>query len=261
MNKKSIGEIDIIELVFDQKNKEYGAYALRKAYQFFLSIGLWSAIFLFCILTALPSILKLLISKDPPIIYQQKIVQITNLPDPPSIKAVKENSIRTEGKKVESLKVVKSESDESISSTLNIFDQIADTTELDNIYQESSLNVTIKYPFGWSFIDQNIGKKLDGVTFWSTTTEYNPPPLVHLEVRDKDLFNQNKYKKSIILDDAVVFFNDPEVVSDYYSQTFYFRTETEADFSLKLTMKGERAFKSFIPTFYGMLKSFKFAES
>ena len=49
--------------------------------------------------------------------------------------------------------------------TLSFTDIIADTTNLDQIYNEPTLNVSIKYPRGWTFIDQNKNKKLDGITF------------------------------------------------------------------------------------------------
>jgi len=75
------------------------------------------------------------------------------------------------------------------------------------------------------------------------------------------LFNQSRYEHNLQLRDAVLYFNDPENLANYFSQTFYFRTETSEDFSLKLTIKGEQAFKSYAPTFYGMLKSFRFGAS
>jgi len=142
---------------------------------------------------------------------------------------------------------------------VNFLDQNADTTSLQQIYSEPSLNVSIKYPDGWTFVDQNVDKKLDGVTFWAGSSTFNPPPYVHLEVCDRNLFNESRYKHNISLRDAVVYFNDPENLADYYSQTFYFRTESNEDFRLKLTIKGEQAFRSYCPTFYGMLKSFRFS--
>ncbi|HMN25451.1 MAG TPA: hypothetical protein PKE38_13175 [Ignavibacteriaceae bacterium] len=39
--------------------------------------------------------------------------------------------------------------------SLSISDIIADTTNLDQVYSEPTLNVSIKYPKGWTFIDQN----------------------------------------------------------------------------------------------------------
>lgn len=153
----------------------------------------------------------------------------------------------------------KQPNDYSIST--GFFDNNADTTTLQQIYNESSLNVFIKYPLGWTFIDQNVDDKLDGVTFWANNLNINPPPYVHLEVCEKELFNPQKYKHNLKLHDAVVYFNNPENLANYYSQSFYFRTETSEDFNLKLTIKGEDAFKSFQPTFYGMLKSFRFGRT
>lgn len=261
MKEQSIYKIDLDELIFAQKNKEYGSYKLRKAYNQRLSIGMWSAIVLFIFLTSLPFIYKMFAPRGKLIILQQKVVQITTLPNPPSIAEMKENRLKNETKNIGSLKVTESGPDEQANATLNFLDQNADTTSLEQMYHESTLNVSIKYPIGWTFIDQNVDKKLDGVTFWSNTTDYNPPPYIHLEVRDRSLFNESKYKHSLTIDDAVIYFNDPEKLADYFSQTFYFRTESGEDFSLKLTIKGEGAFKSFIPTFYGMLKSFKFGSS
>jgi hypothetical protein len=144
---------------------------------------------------------------------------------------------------------------------LNFIDRNADTTSLEQVYSESTLNVSMKYPSGWTFIDQNVNNKLDGVTFWANISAYNPPPYVHLQVCDKALFNPNRYKHNLPLRDATLFFNDPENLANYVSQTFYFRTENSEDFSLKLTIKGEEAFKTYAPTFYGMLKSFRFGGS
>jgi hypothetical protein len=142
--------------------------------------------------------------------------------------------------------------------SLNFLDKNADTTSLEQVYSEKTLNVSIKYPVGWTFLDQNVDKKLDGVTFWASASNINPPPYVHLEVRDKNLFNESRFKHNLSLRDAVMYFNDPENLANYVTQTFYFKTQTAQDFSLKLTIKGEEAFKSFAPTFYGMLKSFRF---
>ncbi len=60
----------------------------------------------------------------------------------------------------------------SAATAINFLDQNADTTSLQQIYSESTLNVTIKYPVGWTFIDQNLDKKLDGVTFWSNVLQF-----------------------------------------------------------------------------------------
>lgn len=261
MEEESIYKVDLDELIFAEKNKAYGAYKLRKSYKKYLSIGMWTAIIFFILLTTVPLIYKALVPRSELIAYKQKVVQITNLPEPPSIGEKKDNTLKPEKKIVESLKVTDSVPDAQTKEAIDFFNQNADTTSLEQVYSESTLNVSIKYPIGWIFIDQNVDKRLDGVTFWSSTSDYDPPPVIHLEVRDRSLFNESKYKHKLTIDEAVIYFNDPEKLANYFSQTFYFRTESGEDFSLKLTIKGEEAFKSFVPTFYGMLKSFKFGSS
>ena len=135
-----------------------------------------------------------------------------------------------------------------------------DTTNLDQVYNEPTLNVSIKYPTGWTYIDQDVNKKLDGVTFWSAIGNYSPPPYINLEVRDKDLFDANRYKFNSKTWGYTIFYNDPEELESQVSQIFYIRTNSGEDFSLKLIMSGRDEFKSFQPVFFGMLKSFKFGK-
>ncbi len=137
----------------------------------------------------------------------------------------------------------------------------ADTSSLDQIYKESTLDVTIKYPAGWTYVDQDLKDRLDGVTFWSNLGNYSPPPYVHLEVKDKDLFSANRYKYKSKMNGFTIYYNDPEKLEGQFTQTFYIRTNTEEDFSLELIMNGEDAFKSFQPVFFGMIRSFKFGRS
>jgi hypothetical protein len=144
---------------------------------------------------------------------------------------------------------------------MNFTDHNADTTSLNQVYQEGTLNVRIKYPRGWTYIDQNVKNKLDGVTFWSADNRYNPPPYVHLEVKEKYLFNPRRYKYELRLRDAVAHYNDPKEMSGQVSQEFYIRTENDEDFSIKLIMEGENNFKQFQPEFFSMIKTFRFGKS
>ncbi len=154
-------------------------------------------------------------------------------------------------------KLIKSSNDEFYSfSNVN-----ADTTGLDQVYHESTLNVTLKYPVGWTFVDQDIKNKLDGVTFWSSIGNYSPPPYIHLDVKDKDLFSASRFKYNSKVRGFTIYYNDPENLEGQVSQTFYIRTNSDQDFSLKLIIEGEDAFKSFQPIFFGMIKSFKFGSS
>lgn len=149
----------------------------------------------------------------------------------------------------------------SSSQNFSFRDINADTTKLDQIYRESTLNVSIKYPRGWTFIDQNVKNKLDGVTFWATDGLYNPPPYIHLEVKEKYYFNEQKYKYQMEFKDCIAYYNDPEIIEDYYIQNVYLRTETGEDFNIKLMMVGEEAFNSFQPRFFGMIKTFNFGST
>lgn len=147
------------------------------------------------------------------------------------------------------------------SKTISFSDILADTTNLDQVYSEPTLNVSIKYPKGWTFIDQNKRKKLDGVTFWPTDGSYTPPPYIHLEVVDKDMFIEKRYAYKIDMEEFQTYYNDPEEIQGYITQIFYIRTEGDEDFRLKLMMKGETEFKSFQPRFWAILKSLKFGSS
>ncbi len=145
--------------------------------------------------------------------------------------------------------------------SLSFSDIIADTSNLDQVYSEPTLNVSIKYPKGWTFIDQNKKKKLDGVTFWANDGKYNPPPYIHLEVVDKDMFIEKRFSYKMDLENYKAYYNDPEEMQGYITQIFYIRTEDDEDFRLKLMMKGENEFRAFQPRFWAILKSFNFGSS
>lgn len=149
----------------------------------------------------------------------------------------------------------------SSANSISFTDINADTTNLDQYYRETTLNVSIKYPRGWTFVDQNVKNKLDGVTFWAMDGIYDPPPYIHLEVKEKYYFNESKYKYKMELENCVAYYNDPEIIENYFIQNVYLRTETNEDFNLKLMMVGEQAFISFQPKFFGMIKTFDFGTS
>lgn len=145
--------------------------------------------------------------------------------------------------------------------TISFTDIIADTTNLDQVYNEPTLNVSIKYPKGWTFIDQNKKKKLDGVTFWANDGQYDPPPYIHLEVVSNDMFIEKRFSNKMELEKYEAYYNDPEEMQGYLSQIVYIRTGNDEDFRLKLMMKGRTEFYSFQPKFWAMLKSFNFGKS
>ena len=165
------------------------------------------------------------------------------------------NNAKKDQKKIKNI----SSSDNSIFT--NFSKMTLDTTSLDQIYHEPSFNVTIKYPNGWTYIDQDVKNKLDGVTFWFANSNLLPPPYVHLEVEDKDLFDSQKYKYCTEVNGYKIFYNKPDILEDQISQTLYIRTNYEVDYSLKLIIIGQKAFESFQPIFFGMVNSFKFGKS
>jgi periplasmic protein TonB len=83
-------KIELDELVFAQKNKEYGAYTLRKSYKKYLSIAMWIAIIFFVLITTGPFIYKALSPDEDLAGKRKKIVQISQLAEPPSIGEKKE---------------------------------------------------------------------------------------------------------------------------------------------------------------------------
>jgi len=133
-----------------------------------------------------------------------------------------------------------------------------DTSSLNNVYSEKTLNVSIKYPAGWAYMDQNRKNKLDGVTFMAAAGTIKPPPYVHLAVQTKDMFIESRYKYNIKTWNYTAYYNDPEEMAGQVSQIFYIRTETDEDYSIKFIMQGIDNFKVFQPVFFGMVKTFKF---
>lgn len=170
-----------------------------------------------------------------------------------------ENEIGTEKNKQSSEEFVDDYENEG--GYYNFTDINADTTMLDQLYSEQTLNVRVKYPAGWTFIDQKVGDKLDGVTFWGLTREFRPPPYIHLEVKDKYLFSESRFKYKKEYRNFTIYYNDPEELEGQVTQVIYIRTETDEDYSLKLIMKEREAFRKFQPRFFGMVKSFKFGRS
>lgn len=165
-------------------------------------------------------------------------------------------------KENEKTETEKTEKKEEISDAqyliVNPADLIADTTNLDQLYSENTLNLSIKYPKGWTYIDQNRKNKLDGITFWSVEGIYNPPPYIHLEVVEKYLFNPNRYKYKAKQFNCEWYFNDPVNLEGQVSQEIYVRTENDEDFLIKLIMVGDEQFRSFQPKFFAIVKSLEF---
>jgi hypothetical protein len=176
------------------------------------------------------------------------------------------NPERTIVQDIQSLPKEKKEENELVKENFfyNFSEIKADTSDLQQVYRESTLDVTLKYPNGWTYIDQNVKNKLDGITFWLVKGNFpgdKPPPYIHLEVKEKYLFNPARFKYKMELNGNMAYYNDPEELEGQISQVVYIRTNSDEDYSLKLIIKGRDEFKSFQPVFFSIIKSFKFGES
>ncbi len=137
----------------------------------------------------------------------------------------------------------------------------ADTTQLDQVYSEPTLNVSVRYPAGWIYLDQNKIDKLDGVTFWSSLSKIVPPPYIHIEVKEKYLFNEMRFQYQKEERNFILYYNNPEEMEGQFTQIVYLRTKSSEDYTIKLIIYGEEAFRQYQPVFFGMVKTFSFGKS
>ena len=89
MTEEKKKQTDIEELIFAKKNKEYGAYKLRKAYKTYLALAMWIAIFVVLMVTTGPAVYRM-INPETVEVTKKRVVQITQLEQPPSIGEQKE---------------------------------------------------------------------------------------------------------------------------------------------------------------------------
>ncbi len=76
---------DLNEIIFIGKNKEYGAYRIRKYYAKYLSTAVVLASLFFVLSVSIPLIIKWLTPKEPVVERKLKILDYTQLSEPPSI--------------------------------------------------------------------------------------------------------------------------------------------------------------------------------
>lgn len=73
------------EIVFHFKNKEYGAYWLRKLYKKHISLAIWIVILAFTTMVSAPVIYKAIKPKEDIAKKKLKVIDYTQLSEPPSI--------------------------------------------------------------------------------------------------------------------------------------------------------------------------------
>lgn len=139
----------------------------------------------------------------------------------------------------------------------------ADTSSLQQVYSESTLNVRIRFPLGWSFQDNNVKDKLDAVTFIGNTNNAAYIPYVILEVKKKHLFYPSRFKYNMPVPSGnyTAYYSDPKELENLVTQVVYIRTETDEDYSITLRINGMQNYQEYRPVFMSMLKSFKFGRS
>ncbi len=135
-----------------------------------------------------------------------------------------------------------------------------DTSGLKNYYVEKSLNVRIRYPDGWAFLDQPKNGKLDAVTFMGMSASTGEIPYIILEVKEKYLFNPSQFAHRVDKEHYSLFYNDPQILEQQVSQNVYVRTENNEDYSIKMIVKGEAAFRELQLAFFAMIETFRFGE-
>ncbi|MDO8548844.1 MAG: TonB family protein [Ignavibacteria bacterium] len=92
VNHELADKTDICEIIFFRKNREYGAYKLRKAYKKYLSVAMWIAILFVILATTGPTIYRMINPEEETSLKTGKVV-ITELAPPPSIGEQKEEEI------------------------------------------------------------------------------------------------------------------------------------------------------------------------
>jgi hypothetical protein len=173
-----------------------------------------------------------------------------SMPEETAEKAEQKPSNETEQKELEA--------NPGQASDLEFAAAAVDTSSLSQIYKESSFNVSMKYPAGWTYLDQHLDSKLEGVIFWPSSAEINPPPYIHLETSDKEYFYPAKFKKKFVYRNKEYYYNEPSEIGGEWQQSVYVRTGAHSDFVIKVIIKGKDNFNKFLPSFYAIVKSFDF---
>ena len=135
-----------------------------------------------------------------------------------------------------------------------------DTSALRQIYQESTLQVSVRFPLAWSFIDQPKDNRLSGVTFIGAAGEGRVPPFIHIEVADPELFLKDRYLYSEELEDCYLYYNDPTEMEGQFEQVVYMQTGERFDFLFRLSVRDTEDFEAHRKVFYDMLGTFTYGK-
>jgi len=134
-----------------------------------------------------------------------------------------------------------------------------DTTSIINRYEENTLNVSILFPVGWIYFDNQVKNIIDGIIFIpGENSNYDRRLSVLIQVNtQKNLFNPGLYDSSFTFNRVEYYISKPQKIFEQVTQTVYVRTGSfKADFIIKLTSPNEIEFKKFQSTFFAMVRSF-----
>lgn len=145
-----------------------------------------------------------------------------------------------------------------VKSALRTAMESPDTSALRQIYQESTLQVSVRFPLAWSYIDQPKENRLSGVTFIGAAIEGQVPPFIHIEVTDPELFLKDRYLYSEEMEDCLLYYNDHTEMEGQYEQVVYMRTGERFDFLFRLSVRDTENFEAHRKVFYDMLGTFAY---
>jgi hypothetical protein len=134
-----------------------------------------------------------------------------------------------------------------------------DTTEIVNRYEENTLNVSILFPIGWIYFDNQVNNIIDGIIFMpGEESSYDRRLSVLIQVNtNKNLFNPRLYDSSFTYNGMTFYVSKPQITFQQVTQSIYVRTGTfKADFLIKCTSPNEAEFRKFQPVFFAMVRSF-----
>lgn len=85
MNTKIFSVNDITEIIFEKRNRDYGAYVLRRIYERNLTIAMWISIIVFSLAVSSPIWLSYIFPEHREAEKIVKVLDYTQLSEPPSI--------------------------------------------------------------------------------------------------------------------------------------------------------------------------------
>lgn len=119
----------------------------------------------------------------------------------------------------------------------------------------------MRYPKEWTFVDQHQNDKFSGVVFLYQGLQFQIPPYVSLQIKDKEYFKASNYKYYIEYHGFKAYFNPQIDIGNETVQEVYIRSSENYDFIFKISIREKARFREFQQIFFNMLQSFNFGSS